>query len=553
MNLKLLAAAILAASSAFALHACGGSSSAVADVPSMLATNKADTMYFSARGQQRLTEEQARQAIATGSAKNVILFVGDGFGVSTLTAARIFDGQQQNKDGESNTLYMESLPYLALSRTYSVNQQTADSAPTMTAMVTGVKTKEGFLSVVGGIQKNAADGCADTRKLATIAEIAEAQGMATGVISTARITHATPAAVYSHIPNRDAETDRDLKGLVTAGALATTGCIDIAAQLINFPVGNGLEVVFGGGRRAFLPETVTDIEGSKGRRQDGRDLTAEWLTKFPASMGGAVVNTKAEFDALNAASTNHVLGLFNASHMDFEADRKNDASVNGEPSLADMTAKAINILQKNQKGYFLMVEAGRIDHAHHAGNAYRALKDTQAFDAAIKKADELTNDADTLIVVTADHSHTLTIGGYPFRNNPILGLTREANNATGDVETTDAVDLLGKPYTTLLYANGLGFATGVAGENIYSAKTNTMATAPGSLSNPRANLVGVDTTDMDYHQEALVPTSSETHAGEDVMIFAKGPGAHLFRGVVEQSYIFHVMTNAQPLLSSMVK
>lgn len=553
MKLKLMAAAVLAASSVLALQACGGSSAAVADVPSMLATNKADTLYFSARGQQRLTEEQARQAIATGSAKNVILFVGDGFGVSTLTATRIFDGQQQNKDGESNTLFMESLPYLALSRTYSVNQQTADSAPTMTAMVTGVKTKEGFLSVVGGIQKNAADGCADTRKLATIAEIAEAQGMATGIVSTARITHATPAAVYSHTPNRDAETDRDLASLITANAIAATGCTDIADQLVNFAAGDGLEVAFGGGRRAFLPKETTDVEGVPGRRNDTRNLTNEWLVKYPAVNGGAVVNTKAEFDALNAATTTHVLGLFNASHMDFEADRKNDASVNGEPSLADMTAKAINILQKNQKGYFLMVEAGRIDHAHHAGNAYRALKDTQAFDAAIKKADELTNDADTLIVVTADHSHTLTIGGYPFRNNPILGLTREANNATGDVETTDAVDLLGKPYTTLLYANGLGFATGVAGEDIYGAKTDKTTTVPGSLGNPRANLVGVDTANMDYHQEALVPTSAETHAGEDVMIFAKGPGAHLFRGVVEQSYIFHVMTNAQPLLSSMVK
>lgn len=552
MKMKIIAAGVLAASTMALLQACGGSS-AVADVPSMLAVNKADVTYFSARGQQRLSEEQARQAIASGKAKNVILFVGDGFGISTLTAARIFDGQEQNKDGESNTLYMESLPYLALSRTYSVNQQTADSAPTMTAMVTGVKTKEGYLSVTGAIKKNAADGCADSRKLATIAELAETQGMSTGVVSTARLTHATPAAVYSHIPNRDAESDRDLADLVAANAVAATGCTDIASQLINFPIGDGLEVAMGGGRRAFLPKTTKDIEGSFGRRNDGRDLTAEWLAKHPANMGGAVVQTKAQFDALNAAATNHVLGLFNASHMDFEADRKNDASPQGEPSLADMTGKAISILSKNQKGYFLMVEAGRIDHAHHAGNAYRALKDSQAFDAAIKKADELTNDSDTLIVVTADHSHTLTIGGYPIRNNPILGLTREANGATGDVETSDAVDLLGKPYTTLLYANGLGFAAGVAGEDIYGAKTSKTDMTPGSLSNPRADLTSVNTKDMNYHQEALVPTSAETHAGEDVMIFAKGPGAHLFRGVVEQSYIFHVMADAHPLLSSMVK
>lgn len=115
MKMKIIAAGVLAASTMALLQACGGSS-AVADVPSMLAVNKADVTYFSARGQQRLSEEQARQAIASGKAKNVILFVGDGFGISTLTAARIFDGQEQNKDGESNALYMESLPYLALSR-----------------------------------------------------------------------------------------------------------------------------------------------------------------------------------------------------------------------------------------------------------------------------------------------------------------------------------------------------------------------------------------------------------------------------------------------------
>lgn len=240
--------------------------------------------------------------------------------------------------------------------------------------------------------------------------------------------------------------------------------------------------------------------------------------------------------------------------MDYETDRVDDASPRGEPSLAQMTRKAIEILARNPKGYFLMVEAGRIDHAHHAGNAYRALRDVQALDAAIKVADDMTRDRDTLIIVTADHSHTLTIGGYPYRNNPLLGLTREADAHTGDRAASDAVDLFGKPYTTLRYGNGLGHGQGVPAEsNAKALGAGLTDTAPGSLRNPRADLAGVDTQDKDYHQEALVALESETHAGEDVLILAKGPGAHLFRGIVEQSYIFHVMTRASARLSKMLQ
>lgn len=550
MNRKwIIPGLLLTAAGTLALQGCN--TSATAAVTDMLARNKADTTYYMNRGQTRLSAEEARQAIQSGQARNIILFVGDGMGISTVTAARIFDGQAQNKDGESNSLYMESLPYLALSKTYSTNQQTADSAPTMTAMVTGVKTKEGFLSVAGDIRKNDMNGCAESNRLATIGEMAEAQGMSTGVVSTARLTHATPAAVYAHIPNRDGESDKDLNDLVAKGALGA-GCSDIASQLVNFPYGNGLEVALGGGRRAFLPNTVTDAEGSKGRRTDGRDLTAEWLAKFPGD--GAVVQSKDGLDKVNISTTTHLLGLFNASHMDYETDRLNDATAKGEPSLADMTRKAIEILSRNTKGYFLMVEGGRIDHAHHAGNAYRALRDAQALDAAVKVADDMTSDSDTLIIVTADHSHTLTIGGYPYRNNPLLGLTREADGNTGDVATTDAVDLFGKPYTTLMYANGLGYGQNVPAEtNAKASGTGITDTTPGSLRNPRADLSGVNTQDKNYHQEALVALESETHAGEDVLILAKGPGAHLFRGIVEQSYIFHVMTCASSLLSSMAK
>ena len=105
--------------------------------------------------------------------------------------------------------------------------------------------------------------------------------------------------------------------------------------------------------------------------------------------------------------------------MKYEADRANDTG--GEPSISEMTRKAIELLQKNPKGFYLMVEGGRIDHAHHAGNAYRALTDTIAMAEAVKVALEMTDDKETLVIVTADHSHTMTIAGYPSRGNPILG------------------------------------------------------------------------------------------------------------------------------------
>ena len=141
----------------------------------------------------------------------------------------------------------------------------------------------------------------------------------------------------------------------------------------------------GGGRREFLPNTMADPEeaSKKGSRLDGRDLTNEWVKK-PHS---AFVWNKAQLEAIDPAKIEHLLGLFERDHLKFETDRASDTG--GEPSLSDMTGKAIALLSKNKKGFFLMVEGGRIDHAHHAGNAYRALTETIEFSNAVKTALEL--------------------------------------------------------------------------------------------------------------------------------------------------------------------
>lgn len=458
-------------------------------------------------------------------AKNVILFVGDGMGVSTVTAARILEGQMAGGDGEINRLSFEEFQHLAHSVTASANQQTSDSAPTATAMVAGIKTNDGAISVGQTINRNEPDAAVTAAKsVTTILELAEQKGKSTGVVTTARVTHATPAVNYAHISDRDWEADANLP----AGATVK----DIARQLLEFPFGDGLDVVLGGGRSYFMPNTMSDPENTslKGRRKDGRDLTAEWVTQYP---NASFVYSKAGFDAVDTETTQHLLGLFERSHMRYEADRALDVA--GEPSLTEMTEKAINVLNNNKKGYYLMVEAGRIDHAHHAGNAYRALTDTIELSNAVRKAQEMTNPKDTLIIVTADHSHVFTIGGYPSRGNPILGKAA--------VNGTSLTDSLGLPYTTVSYANGPGWTGGLQRKEMDATNESAVAaTYTGSALRP--DLSGVDTTAPGYMQEATVPMGSETHAGEDVAIYAQGPRSQLFKGTHEQHYIFHVMADA---------
>lgn len=438
-------------------------------------------------------------------ARNVILFLGDGMGVSTVTAGRIFAGQLQGGSGEEHSLSFERFPHVALVKTYNTDAQVADSAGTMSAIVTGVKTRIGHISVPPSVDHDdcaAALAAALDHELPTLLELAEQRGLATGVVTTTRITHATPAATYAHAPNRDWESDAQLPA-----AAREAGCRDIARQLAEFAHGDGIEVVLGGGRLAFLPAGEADPEypAAVGVRGDGGNLIETWLS---SGDGRHYVWNRAQFDALSAADPGQVLGLFEPSHMRFEADRADDPG--GEPSLAEMTAFAIHKLAAGGSGFFLMVEGGRIDHGHHAGNAYRALRDLVAFDEAVATARRLTDAGDTLILVTADHSHTLTISGYPRRGNPILG----------KVETplgTPATDAEGRPYTTLGYANGPGY----------------QAQLP--------DLTDVDTTHPDYRQLAAVPLESETHGGEDVAAYAIGPGAQRLGGVMEQSLLFDVM------------
>ena len=461
-------------------------------------------------GRAAVERNLALRAAEGATAKNVILFVGDGMGVSTVTAARILEGQLRGETGEENELFFETFPNLALAKTYNTDAQVPDSAGTMTAMVTGVKTRAGLISVNDAALRG---DCASQQgtELLTFLEIAEMRGLATGVVSTARLTHATPAANYAHIMERNFESDADAAGLSDPG-----DCVDVARQLIEFTDNvegsDGLEVALGGGRGAFLANFAgADPEdGEAGNRLDGRDLTGEWVERHDDA---AYVWNAEQFAAVDADEVSHLLGLFELSHMEYELDRENDTG--GEPSLSEMTAKAIEILSNNPDGYYLNVEAGRIDHAHHATSPRRALVDTIEFARAVQTAYEMVDLSETLIIVTADHSHVFTVAGYPGRGNPILGIV-----AGGDGEPDLAAD--GMPYTTLGYINGPN-----AGRD--------------------EDLSHVDTTHENFRSQSLVPLGSETHGGEDVAVYAVGPGSDLVRGVIEQNVIFHIMMEASQL------
>nr|WP_041209931.1 alkaline phosphatase [Aeromonas jandaei] len=429
-------------------------------------------------------------------AKNVILFIGDGMGPTVLTATRLY------KVGEEGNLEMMKLARSARIKTFSNDAQTTDSAPSMAAYTTGVKMNNEVIAmssdtkaVAPGKDANGNKGvnnCASDngKPVPTILELAKAAGKSVGAVTTTELTHATPAATYSHICHRDA-------------------AYAIAAQAVpggagfNQALGSGVDVLMGGGANHWTPYNSTS---NKGGRADGRDLTAE-LT----AQGYRYVTTRTD---LAKVESGKLIGLFSAkSHLDYELDRVAKGAANTQPSLSEMTAKAIDLLSQNSQGYFLMVEGGRIDHALHGTNAKRSLTDAVALDDAVKTALGKVDLKDTLIVVTADHDHTMTINGYSAKGNKVLDLVKN-----GDGSTQNDVD--GKPFTTLVFGNG------------------------PNRPDVRPTLTSDQVMADDYLQETGVKLGSETHGGGDVMLFADGAGSSRFKGTLDNTKVFGKLKEA---------
>jgi alkaline phosphatase len=437
-------------------------------------------------------------ALAAGKAKNVIFFLGDGMGPTTVTATRIY------VYGESGKLQMETLPRTALIKTFSRDAQTTDSAPSMAAYMTGVKMNNEVLSMSPEtVARIEADGhCAPTGNgtpVTTVLELAKASGKAVGAITTAELTHATPAATYSHICNRNLAYD--------IAAQAVPGAAGSNPALLD-----GVDVLMGGAANHWLPSGGAITAG----RPDGRDLLAELTSK-----GYTVARNATTLRTLPSTATK-VIGLFSdRSHMSYELDR----DPLREPSLAEMTVSAIEVLKRassadnDDKGYFLMVEGGRIDHALHGVQAQKALADTAAFDAAIRAALDSVDLSNTLVVVTADHDHTMTMNGYGQRGQGLHVLDVVRDPASG----APLVDADGYPYPTLVFGNG--------------------PTRPAV----RAGTDTLNVLDENFLHLSAVRVGSETHGGGDVMLMAGGADSQLFKGTLDNTRVFELLKTAAGL------
>lgn len=316
----------------------------------------------------------ADRAPASGQVRNVIFYAYDGTGYEDLAAARFFSERVEGRPLRLERLLSEGAAGSMFP--YSLTSVVTDSAAASTAWSVGRK-------VVNGAVSKYPDG----RDLTTILELAKDRGIATGLVTSTRITHATPACWIAHVENRGMEDE-------------------IAAQYLDFEP----EVLLGGGGAHFDPAA----------REDGRDLFAEFSAK-----GYEVLRTSADLERSNGS---RLLGTFtDGTHLPFEIDRRFQEVPS--PSLADITRKGLDVLSGADRGFVLQVEAGRIDHANHGNDPGALVHDWMAADEALGEiVDFVDRNPDTLLILAADHD---TGGGAIYGLGPGYGLATQAFETLG--------------------------------------------------------------------------------------------------------------------------
>lgn len=312
----------------------------------------------------------------------IIFIVGDGMPLGVMKGMKTLFEKDMNYQSSIYSLLTDPKSIISLQNTSSLSSVVTDSAPASVAWGAGSKTVNRSLSVLP-----------DGRNLKTILELAKENGLSCGVVTTTRLTHATPAAWYSHDSNRDNE-DR------------------IAEDLLNLK----LDVALGGGDKHFNPTT----------RKDKMDLYSKFVEN-----GYDVVKTKKELiDGFN--SSKPLLGVFNKSHLSYYVDRLNDKTLGEkQPDLSEMTLAALNRLSKNPKGFILQIEAGRIDHASHTNDAWGAIMDCYELDKTVATVMEyIKKNPRTLLIITSDHGNSGwgINGSGPEYNDSTEGLFFYKNN-----------------------------------------------------------------------------------------------------------------------------
>lgn len=389
--------------------------------------------------------------------KNVIFIIADGMGPASFTGTRIW------AKGSEGELAMEKMPVTGYVKTYSASNFVTDSAASGTALASGVKTYNTAI----GLTYEKVDPSGTSRPLETIADVMKKAGKSVGVITTTRVTHATPASFYAHVKNRHMENE-------------------IATQVGD----SSLDLLMGGGRRHFLPEA--EGVNLKKRRLDDRDVIEEVKEK-----GWSYVSNKKDLMNFKAQSASGpLLGIFNESHVSYERERAVN-SADKEPSLNEMTKFAVNFLGDNEKGFFLMIEAGRIDHASHENVIEDMVRETLMLDETVKDLLASSLMKDTLLVITADHETAgLAVSGY------------------GDVEEVRGDKLFEVKKD----------------ENGFLSSYISWASGPNSSLNPDLPKGTLKQPAAQYAEEAR-------HSAVDVMILSAGPGSSNFMGFMNNTEV----------------
>ncbi|TDT93437.1 alkaline phosphatase [Azorhizobium sp. AG788] len=458
---------------------------------------------------------------ATPKAKNVIFFLGDGLSVAHRTGARLMS--KGMTEGKANgRLNIDDFDRMAFIGTSSTNAIATDSANTMSAYMTGHKTAVNALGVYADRTKSTLDD----PKVETIAEaIRRTSKKSVGIVTGAEVEDATPAAVVAH--TRARADKADIVGMM----------LDVKP-----------DVVLGGGSAYFLPKTTP---GSK--RKDDKD----YIQLFKDA-GYTLATDKTELTAAAGTNTGKILGLFHPANMDVTLDREflKKGTVEkfpNQPGLVEMTKVALNQLAKNPDGFFLMVEGASIDKMSHPMDWERALFETIEFDQAVGVGIEfLKTHPDTLIVVTGDHTHGISIIGTIDDNKPGLDMrdkvgvyadagfpNYEDKNGDGfpdkvDVSRRLAVFASNYPdyYETWRPKMNGPFDPAVQNEKKQYVANEAYKNVPGAT-----------------FREGNLPRSADTavHAVDDVVLQATGAGADGFKGYMEESDVYRVLVDVMAL------
>ncbi|QGG54339.1 alkaline phosphatase [Paenibacillus sp. B01] len=458
------------------------------------------------------TEQAGRKA------KNVILFVGDGMAQPSITIARVMSkGLTEGK--YNGLLELDKLEQRAVVTTSGMDSLVTDSANSASAYNTGHKSAVNAL----GIYPDNTENSLDDPKVETLAEMLKrSRGMSVGIVTTSEIEDATPAAVVSHTRRRADKAE-------------------IADMMLQLQP----EVVMGGGSAYFLPKSVP---GSK--RKDEKDLIGGF-----EKAGYTFVESAAGLKS--SGTPDKLLGLFHTGDMNVYYDRSTGnaaalKSFTDQPTLWDMTKKAIDVLKKNDNGFFLVVEGASIDKQLHTMDWERSAYDTIEMDKAIGLARAYADaSGDTLVVATADHAHSTSIAGTYWEGDGKTGREAVRTYEQSKFPTYVDADKDGFPDSPDVDRK-LAVVFGATPDYYEDYKFSAVPQAPAVLSgdayiaNP-GTLADPKAEDKDkYLHTGTLPKSegTEVHSADDVPLMAHGPGAEYFKGTLDNTDVFFGMAQA---------